>query len=160
MQWLNVHALGEQFIEKVTGVRISQRAQKGEHLEGEHLEFKAHVRGWKMEIRKSHCVKACCRNLIAACGRSSVHTAGMVPRAKMFCSYHRNGTQITNRNTRRQDGGTCQQKKFYDECAKNATPSVNSRNLHARNGTARIKSAAASASLNMIEPAGGVEARR
>jgi hypothetical protein len=49
MQCLNVHALGEQFIQKVTGVRISQRAQKGEHLEGEHLEFQAHVRVWKME---------------------------------------------------------------------------------------------------------------
>jgi hypothetical protein len=27
----------------------------GEHLEGEHLEFKAHVRGWKMETMKSRC---------------------------------------------------------------------------------------------------------
>ena len=55
MQCLNVHALGEQYIEKVSGVRISQSEQKGAHLEGEH------------------------------CGRSSVYTAGMVTRAKTFC---------------------------------------------------------------------------
>ena len=49
---------------------------------------------------------------------------------------------------------------WYVPTEENATPSVNSWNLQARNGTARIKPAAAGASLNMIEPAGRVEARR
>jgi len=79
MQCLNVHALSEQFIEKVTGVRISQRAQKGEQLEGEHLGFKAHVRGWKMEIRKSRC-------------QSLLQKSDSSLRQEL-CSYRRNGTK-------------------------------------------------------------------
>jgi hypothetical protein len=79
IQWLNVHALGEQFIEKVTGVRISQRAQKGEHLEREHLEFKAHVRGWKIDIRKNRC-------------QSLLQKSDSNLRQEL-CSYRRNGTK-------------------------------------------------------------------
>jgi hypothetical protein len=41
-QCLNIHALGEQWIEEVT--------PQEECLEGEHLKFKAHIRGWKTEI--------------------------------------------------------------------------------------------------------------
>ena len=48
-QCLNVHALGEQWIEEVTDVEIVQTPQE-ECLEGEHLKFKAHIRGWKTEI--------------------------------------------------------------------------------------------------------------
>ena len=40
-------ALGEQWIEEVTDVE--------ECLEGEKLKFKAHIRGWKTEIRKERC---------------------------------------------------------------------------------------------------------
>ena len=50
---LNVHALGEQWIEKVTAARVSGRAQN----EGEHLEFRAHITGWEMEAKKSRCDK-------------------------------------------------------------------------------------------------------
>jgi hypothetical protein len=46
-QCLNIHALGEQWIEEVTDVE--------ECLEGEKLKFKAHIRGWKTEIRKERC---------------------------------------------------------------------------------------------------------
>jgi len=55
-QCLNIHALGEQRIEEVTHVEIVQTPQE-ECLEGEHLKplFKAHIRGWKTEIRKELC---------------------------------------------------------------------------------------------------------
>ncbi len=53
-QCLNIHALGEQWIEEVTDVEAVQKLQE-ECLEGEHLRFKAHVRGWKPEIRKERC---------------------------------------------------------------------------------------------------------
>ena len=45
---------GEQWIEEVTDVEVAQTSQ-AEHLEGEHLKFKAHIRGWKTEIRKERC---------------------------------------------------------------------------------------------------------
>ena len=47
-------SLGEQWIEEVTDVEVVQTSQE-EHLEGEHLKFKAHIRGWKTEIRKERC---------------------------------------------------------------------------------------------------------
>ena len=47
----NVHALGEQWIEKATEARVSGRAQN----EGEHLEFQAHIRGWEMETKWRRC---------------------------------------------------------------------------------------------------------
>jgi len=53
-QCLNIHALGEQWIEEVTDVEVVQTSQE-ECLEGEHLKFKAHIRGWKTEIRKERC---------------------------------------------------------------------------------------------------------
>ena len=45
---------GGHWIEEVTDVEIVQTPQE-ECLEGEHLRFKAHVRGWKPEIRKERC---------------------------------------------------------------------------------------------------------
>ena len=51
-QCLNIHALGEQWIEEVTDVEEMQTPQE-ECLEGERLRFKAHIRGWKTEIRKA-----------------------------------------------------------------------------------------------------------
>ena len=48
-QCLNIHARGEQWIEEVTDVEVVQTPQE-ECLEGEHLKFKAHIRGWKTEI--------------------------------------------------------------------------------------------------------------
>ena len=53
-QCLNIHALGEQWIEEVTDVEVVQTSQE-ECLEAEHLKFKAHIRGWKTEIRKERC---------------------------------------------------------------------------------------------------------
>ena len=53
-QCLNIHALGEQWIEEVTDVEEMQTPQE-ECLEGERLRFKAHIRGWKTEIRKARC---------------------------------------------------------------------------------------------------------
>ncbi len=53
-QCLNIHALWEQWIEEVTDVEIVQTPQE-ECLEGENLKFKAHIRGWKTEIRKERC---------------------------------------------------------------------------------------------------------
>jgi hypothetical protein len=50
-QCLNLHALGEQWIEEVTDVDIVQTPPE-ECLEGEHLKFKAHIRGWKTRTRK------------------------------------------------------------------------------------------------------------
>ena len=55
-QCLNTHALGEQWIEEVTDVEIVQTSQE-ECLEGEHLKFKAHIRGWKTETRKERCLQ-------------------------------------------------------------------------------------------------------
>ena len=55
-QCLNIHALGEQWIEEVTDVEIVQTSQE-ECLEGEHLKFKAHIRGWKTETRKERCLQ-------------------------------------------------------------------------------------------------------
>jgi len=53
-QCLNIHALGDQWIEEVTDVEIVQTSQE-ECLEGEHLKFKAHIRGWKTKTRKERC---------------------------------------------------------------------------------------------------------
>ena len=53
-QCLNIHALGEQWIEEVTDVEEVQTLQE-ECLEGEELKFKARIRGWKTEIRKERC---------------------------------------------------------------------------------------------------------
>ena len=53
-QCLNIHALGEQWIEEVTDVEVVQTPQE-ECLEGENFKFKAHIRGWKTEIRKERC---------------------------------------------------------------------------------------------------------
>ncbi len=53
-QCLNIHALGEQWIEEVIDVEIVQTPQE-ECLEGEHLKFKADIRGWKTETRKERC---------------------------------------------------------------------------------------------------------
>jgi hypothetical protein len=53
-QCLNLHALGEQWIEEVTDVDIVQTPPE-ECLEGEHLKFKAHIRGWKARTRKERC---------------------------------------------------------------------------------------------------------
>ena len=53
-QCLNLHALGEQWIEEVTDVDIVQTTPE-ECLEGEHLKFKAHIRGWKTVTRERRC---------------------------------------------------------------------------------------------------------
>ena len=53
-QCLNLHALGEQCIEEVTDVDIMKTSPE-ECLEGEHLKFKAHIRGWKTMTRKGRC---------------------------------------------------------------------------------------------------------
>ena len=45
---------GEQWIEEVTDVEVVQTPQE-ECLEGENFKFKAHIRGWKTEIRKERC---------------------------------------------------------------------------------------------------------
>jgi hypothetical protein len=58
-QCLNLHALGEQWIEEVTDVDIV-RTNTEEYLEGKHLKFKAHIRGWKPETRERRC-----QNLLA-----------------------------------------------------------------------------------------------
>jgi hypothetical protein len=49
MPW-DIHALGEQWIEEVTDMEEVQTPQE-ECLEGEKFKFKAHIRGWKTEIR-------------------------------------------------------------------------------------------------------------
>jgi hypothetical protein len=51
---LNLHTLGEQWIEEVTGVDFVPQSM-GDCPEGEHLRFKAHVRGWKTEAREKRC---------------------------------------------------------------------------------------------------------
>ena len=56
---LNLHTLGEQWIEEVTDVDIV-RTTTEEHLEGKHLKFKAHIRGWKAGTRERRC-----QNLLA-----------------------------------------------------------------------------------------------
>jgi hypothetical protein len=53
-QCLNLHALGEQWIEEVTDVDTVQTTPE-ECLEGEHLKFKAHIRGWKVVTRERRC---------------------------------------------------------------------------------------------------------
>ena len=53
-QCLNLHALGEQWIEEVTDVDIVQTTPE-ECLEGEHIKFKAHIRGWKTVTREMRC---------------------------------------------------------------------------------------------------------
>ena len=53
-QCLNLHALGEQWIEEVTDVD-TVRTTPEECLEGEHLKFKAHIRGWKAVTRERRC---------------------------------------------------------------------------------------------------------
>jgi hypothetical protein len=49
-----VHALGEQWIEEVTDVDTVWTTPE-ECLEGEHLKFKAHIRGWKTVTRERRC---------------------------------------------------------------------------------------------------------
>jgi len=51
---LNLHNLGEQWIEEVTGVDFVPTSME-DCPEGEHLRFKAHVRGWKTEARERRC---------------------------------------------------------------------------------------------------------
>jgi hypothetical protein len=51
---LNLHALGEQWIEEVTDVDFVRTDKEG-HREGEHLKFKAHIRGWRAETREKRC---------------------------------------------------------------------------------------------------------
>ena len=51
---LNLHALGEQWIEEVTDVDFVRTNTEG-HLEGEHLKFEAHIRGWKAGTRERRC---------------------------------------------------------------------------------------------------------
>jgi len=58
-QCLNLHALGEQWIEEVTDVDIVQTPPE-ECLEGELFKFKAHIRGWKTMTREGRC-----QNLLA-----------------------------------------------------------------------------------------------
>jgi hypothetical protein len=53
-QFLNLHALGEQWIEEVTDVDIV-RTTLEDCLEGKHLKFKAHIRGWKTMTRERRC---------------------------------------------------------------------------------------------------------
>jgi hypothetical protein len=48
------HALGEQWIEEVTDVDTVQTTPE-KCLEGEHLKFKAHIRGWKVVTRERRC---------------------------------------------------------------------------------------------------------
>jgi hypothetical protein len=50
-QCLNLHDLGDQWIEEVTDVDIVQTHPE-ECLEDKHLKFKAHIRGWKTMARK------------------------------------------------------------------------------------------------------------
>ncbi len=49
---LNMHALGEQWIEKVSDVDIAQPPQEDSH-EGDQLVFKAHIRGWETDDRRT-----------------------------------------------------------------------------------------------------------
>ena len=51
---LNLHALGEQWIEEVTDVDFVRTNTEG-HLECDHLKFKAHIRGWKAGTRERRC---------------------------------------------------------------------------------------------------------
>ncbi len=62
-QCLNIHALGEQWIEDVTDVKVVQTSQEECH-EGEHLKFRARVRGWKTEIRKERCQQLLDKSLL------------------------------------------------------------------------------------------------
>ncbi len=52
--WLSHLSIQEQWIEEATDVEIVQTPQE-ECLEGEHLQFKAHIRGWKAKTRKERC---------------------------------------------------------------------------------------------------------
>ena len=51
---LNLNTLGEQWIEEVTEVDFVPTSMEG-CPEGEHLRFKARVRGWKTEAREKRC---------------------------------------------------------------------------------------------------------
>ena len=51
---LNLHALGEQWIEEVMEVDVVRTIPEG-CPEGEHLKFKTHIRGWKAETRERRC---------------------------------------------------------------------------------------------------------
>jgi hypothetical protein len=55
VQCLNLHVLGEQWIEKVTDVDMVQ-ATAQEYLEGKHLKFQAHIRGWETSFRRRRCL--------------------------------------------------------------------------------------------------------
>ena len=51
---LNVHALGEQWIGEVSDVDTVQPPREDSH-EGDQLIFKAHIRGWETEVRRTRC---------------------------------------------------------------------------------------------------------
>ena len=51
---LNLHALGEQWIGEVSDVDVVQTPQEDSH-EGDQLIFKAHVRGWETDVRRTRC---------------------------------------------------------------------------------------------------------
>jgi hypothetical protein len=49
---VNMHKLGESFVEKVSGVRRRATADGQAATPGESLEFLAHIRGWQSEARR------------------------------------------------------------------------------------------------------------
>jgi hypothetical protein len=49
-----LHALGEQWIGEVSDVDIVQPPQEDSH-EGDQLIFKAHIRGWETDVRRTRC---------------------------------------------------------------------------------------------------------
>ncbi len=51
---LNMHALGEQLIGEVSDVDTVQPPQEDSH-EGDQLIFKAHIRGWETDVRRTRC---------------------------------------------------------------------------------------------------------
>jgi hypothetical protein len=51
---LNLHALGDQWIGEVSDVDIVQPPQEDSH-EGDQLIFKAHIRGWETDVRRTLC---------------------------------------------------------------------------------------------------------
>ena len=51
---LNLHALGEQWIGEVSDVDVVQTPQEDSH-DGDQLIFKAHIRGWETDVRRTRC---------------------------------------------------------------------------------------------------------
>jgi hypothetical protein len=49
---VNMHTLGESFVEKVSGVRRRATADGQSATPGESLEFLVHIRGWQSEARR------------------------------------------------------------------------------------------------------------